>query len=83
VIKKFPQYLGIGLSEDTAIVVTGDRFEVIGRWKVTVHDNTRPHQPWEKPYDVLNPGDVYDMKSRKIVKLGNGANPGRGGGGGD
>ncbi len=82
VIKKFPQYLGIGLSEDTAIVVTGDRFEVIGRWKVTVHDNTHAYQPWDKPYDVLNPGDVYDMKARKIVKYGNGATPGRGGGGG-
>ena len=81
VIKKYPQYLGIGLSEDTAIVVTGDRFEVIGRWKVTVHDNTHAYQPWVKPYDVLNVGDVYDMKTRKIVKLGNGANPGRGGGG--
>ncbi len=82
VIKKYPQYLGIGLSEDTAIVVTGDRFEVIGRWKVTVHDNTHAYQPWQKPYDVLNVGDVYDMKARKIVKYGNGANAGRGGGAG-
>jgi cyanophycinase len=82
VIRKYPQYLGIGLSEDTAIVVTGDRFEVIGRWKVTAHDNTRAYQPWEKPYDVLNAGDVYDMKARKIVSLGNGATPGRGRGAG-
>jgi cyanophycinase len=73
VIKKYPQYLGIGLSEDTAIVVTGDRFEVIGRWKVTVHDNTQAYQPWDKPYVLLNVGDVYDMKTRKIIKLGNGA----------
>lgn len=82
VVKKYPEYLGIGLSEDTAIVVTGDRFEVIGRWKVTVHDNTHAYQPWDKPYDVLSVGDVYDMKARKIVKYGNGANPGRGRGGG-
>ena len=34
VIKKYPNLLGIGLSEGTAIVVTGDRFEVIGKWKV-------------------------------------------------
>ncbi|TAK16660.1 MAG: hypothetical protein EPO35_04880, partial [Acidobacteria bacterium] len=65
VIKRYPEYLGIGLSEDTAIVVTGDRFEVIGRWKVTVHDNTKAYQPWEKPYDVLSVGDVYNMKTRK------------------
>ena len=81
VIQQYPQYLGIGISEDTAIVVTGDRFEVIGRWKVTVHDNTHAYQPWEKPYDTLSVGDVYDMQARKIVKRGNGANAGRRGGG--
>jgi cyanophycinase len=73
VIKKFPDLLGIGLSEDTAIIVKGDAFEVMGAWKVTVHDNTRLYQPWEKPYYVLSAGDVYNMKTRKIVKLGNGA----------
>ena len=72
VIRKFPELLGIGLSEDTAIVVKGDTFEVMGAWKVAVHDNTRLYQPWEKPYYVLSPGDVYDMKARRIVKLGNG-----------
>jgi cyanophycinase len=72
VIRKFPNLLGLGLSEDTAIVVTGDTFEVMGAWKVAVHDSTRLHQPWEKPYDVLSPGDVYNMKTRTIVKLGDG-----------
>ena len=52
VIQKFPNLLGLGLSEGTAIVVTGDRFEVMGRWKVAVHDNKRAYQPWEKPYYV-------------------------------
>ena len=53
----------------------------MGKWKVAIHDNTRPYQPWEKPYFVLAQGDVYDMKARKVVKYGNGVN-GRGGGGG-
>jgi cyanophycinase len=73
VIQKMPDLLGIGLSEGTAIVVTGDRFEVVGKWKVAVHDNTRLYQPWEKPYFVLSAGDVYNMKARKIEKLGTGA----------
>jgi len=73
VIKKYPNLLGIGLSEGTAIVVTGDRFQVIGKWKVAVHDNSRNYQPWEKPYYVLSPGDVYNMKTRTIEKLGTGA----------
>jgi cyanophycinase len=74
-IKKFPDLLGIGLSEDTAIIVQGDTFEVMGAWKVAVHDNTRLYQPWEKPYYVLSAGDVYNMKTRKILKLGTGSTP--------
>lgn len=78
VIDKYPNLLGIGLSEATAIIVKGDKFEVMGAWKVAVHDNTRLYQPWEKPYYVLSTGDVYNMKTRKIEKLGTGAR-GRGG----
>ena len=70
VIRRFPDLLGIGLSEGTAIVVRGDRFEVIGRWKVAVHDNTRPVQPWEKSWFVLGAGDVYDMRARRVVSYG-------------
>ena len=73
VIKKYPNMLGIGLSEGTAIVVTGDQFQVIGKWKVAIHDNTRQYQPWEKPYFVLSLGDVYNMKTRVIEKYGNGS----------
>ena len=82
VVKTYPNLLGIGLSEDTAIVVTGDKFEVVGKWKVAVHDNTRVYQPWEKPYYVLSIGDVYNMKTRKIEKYGTGSPlaTGRGGG---
>jgi cyanophycinase len=72
VIKKYSDLLGIGLSEGTAIVVNGDRFEVIGKWKVAIHDNTRVYQPWEKPYYVLSAGDVYNMKTRRLEKYGNG-----------
>jgi cyanophycinase len=67
VVEQQPHLLGIGLSEGTAIVVTGDTFEVIGKWMVAVHDNTRAYQPWEKPYFVLSPGMVYDMKEREVV----------------
>ena len=68
VIKKYPNLLGIGLSEGTAIVVRGDVFEVLGKWKIAIHDNTRLYQPWEKPYFVLGAGDVYNMATRKVEK---------------
>ena len=70
VIKKKPELLGVGLSEGTAIFVKGDRFEVMGPWKVAVHDNKRLYQPWEKPYFVLSAGDIFNMKSRTVEKLG-------------
>ena len=71
-----PHLLGIGLSEGTAIIVSGDIFEVMGTSTVTVYDNTRPYDPWERPYIFLAHGDVYDMKARRIVKLAvGGGNP--------
>jgi cyanophycinase len=72
VIRKYSELLGIGLSEGTAIVVNGDQFQVIGKWKVAIHDNKRPYNPWEKPYYVLSPGDVYNMQTRAVEKYGTG-----------
>jgi cyanophycinase len=76
VIAKYPELLGIGLPEGTAIVVKGDWFEVMGAWKVAVHDNQRAYQSWEKPYYVLSAGDVYNMKSRRVERIGNGTTAG-------
>lgn len=70
VMKKYPNFLGIGLSEGTAIIVNKDQFEVMGKWKVAVWDNTHPREPWEKPFFVLSAGDVYNMKTRSIEKYG-------------
>jgi cyanophycinase len=83
VIKKWPNLLGIGLSEGTAIVVRGDTFEVMGKWKVAIHDSTALRQPWEKEFFVLSPGDTYNMKTRRIEKYGDGTSGRRGGGGGE
>ncbi len=68
VMAKFPNLLGIGLSEATAIVVSGDQFEVIGKAQVAIHDPTHPRPTGEKPYLVLTAGDRYDMKGRQVMK---------------
>jgi hypothetical protein len=49
---------------------------------VSIHDSTRPHQPWEKSFFVLAPGDVYNMKTRRVEKYGDGTSPRRGRGAG-
>jgi cyanophycinase len=75
VIQKFPHLLGIGLSEGTAIVVTEDRMEVWGKWKVAIHDAKHPYKPWEKPYYVLSAGDVFNLATRQVEVTGAGPQP--------
>lgn len=66
VIEELPHLLGIGLSERAAIIVTGDVFEVVGESIVAVHDNTAAYS-WGRPCLFLAPGDLYDMRARRIV----------------
>jgi cyanophycinase len=62
-----PQLLGIGLDEDTAIVVRGDHFEVIGRSYVLIYD---PHTTTGRDgtFFFLAPGDGYDMATRRATR---------------
>ena len=64
VIEAHPELLGIGIDEDTAIVVEGDRFEVIGQSYVVIYDNQRKIPPVGRFY-FLAPGDRYDLGSRE------------------
>lgn len=64
VIKQFPAMIGLGLSESTAIIVTRDQFEVIGKGKVAIHDHTRSPASGEKPYFLLSAGDRFDLSNR-------------------
>ena len=62
VIAAHPDLLGIGLDESTAIVVEGDRFDVIGRGVVGIYDG-RDHDG--KPYYFLATGERFDLKARR------------------
>jgi cyanophycinase len=61
VIEAHPRLLGIGIDESTAIVVRGNRFEVIGNSKVAIHDG-KDHDG--KRYYFLSAGDSFDLKKR-------------------
>jgi len=64
VIDKKPELLGLGLDEPAAIVVHGDRLEVIGRSVVGIYDG-KDHDG--KRYYFLAPGEQFDLRSRKRV----------------
>jgi cyanophycinase len=67
ILSEFPELLGIGIDEDTAIVVQRDRFDVIGRGYVAIYDSRR-HIPPAGGFYFLAPGDRFDLKTREATR---------------
>lgn len=67
VIAKHPDLLGIGIDENTAIVVEGDRFDVIGQGYVAIYDATHARRPAPRFY-LLAPGDRFDLATREASR---------------
>ena len=69
IIEARPELLGIGLDENTAIVVQGDQFEVIGGSYVVIYDNTRQIDSGGDFY-FLGAGDRYNLATREAFRMG-------------
>lgn len=64
---KYPQFLGIGLDESTAIVVRGSTAEVLGRGNAHFYDSKKVRIPEAPDYDAFPAGSKYDLLTRKVV----------------
>ena len=71
-----PELLGIGLDENTGIIVKGDKFSVIGESFVAVYDGTRWSAERDTSYQLpkgsrefyfLKEGNLYDLKKREVI----------------
>lgn len=79
IIEAHPDLLGIGLDENTAIVVQGNTMEVIGQsyvaifdytfWEQNLMDDTDPLLENGGKFFLLTPGDKYDLYRRKAIHL--------------
>ena len=67
IIEARPELLGIGLDENTAILVRGDEFEVIGQSYVAIYDHQSMIDSGGKFY-FLRPGDAFDLETRKAYR---------------
>jgi cyanophycinase len=65
-MKEYPQYLGIGIDESTALVVTGSTAEVIGKSKVAFYD-TKKKPTDTQDYEEVFPNEKYDLKARRRI----------------
>jgi cyanophycinase len=63
IVQARPELLGIGLDENTGIVVTGDRFSVMGPGYVAIYDPRRKLSNGGSFY-LLAAGDQFDLASR-------------------
>ena len=74
VIEAKPELLGIGIDENTAIVVRGDQFEVMGQGYVAIYDHERQIDTGGLFY-LLAPGDRYNLASRQAFRPASQARP--------
>lgn len=77
ILEHKPELLGIGLDENTGILVQGDQFEVMGKSYVAIYDGQKwsaerqayfPLAEGVQKFYFLKAGDKYDLNKRQIVK---------------
>ena len=61
---RYPQYLGIGIDEATAVVVTGSTAEVIGKTKAAFYDWRKGRPEGVVDYVEVKSGASYDLVKR-------------------
>lgn len=76
ILEKYPGLLGIGLDEDTGIIVEGDRFSVFGNSYVAIYDGSRwsaerdtvyALSPGSRDFYLLHEGQKYSLKDRRVI----------------
>jgi cyanophycinase len=67
-VNRYPQMLGIGLDEATAIIVKKSTAEVVGRGKAHFYDRNLPVYPDKPDYVALPAGSSYDLAERSVIK---------------
>lgn len=63
IVALHPELLGIGIDENTGIVVHQDQFEVFGTGRVGIFESKNP-----KKYLTLSRGQKYDLKNRTLIR---------------
>ena len=66
-MKTYPQLLGIGIDESTALVVQGHVGEILGRGKVYFYDRRKPLEKDKPDYEAIGAGGRYDLSERKAL----------------
>jgi len=74
IIEARPELLGIGIDENTAIIVQGDQFQVLGEAYVLIYDNKKMVGE-EGRFYFLAPGDRFNLSTREATRPGTSFQP--------
>jgi cyanophycinase len=66
-MKRYPQLLGIGFDEATALVVRGSKAEIIGRGRAHFYNYREGPPAGERDYMAVSAGQTYDLVQRRIT----------------
>lgn len=66
-MQAYPQYLGIGIDEATALIVQGTTAEILGRGQVHFYDRRRDVVAGQPDYESIDAGQRYNLQSRQKI----------------
>ncbi|MFK7765672.1 MAG: cyanophycinase [Mariniblastus sp.] len=70
-VDTYPQLLGVGIDETTAIIVNKSLAKVVGKNKVHFYDRTQPVVPDTDDFLAITEGMVFDLAKRVVVEQDN------------
>ena len=65
--QRYPQLLGLGIDESTAVVVAKSIAQVVGKGKVHFYDRQEPLAKGEPDFTAVAAGEEYDLIKRKVL----------------
>lgn len=66
-VDRYPQLLGIGIDESTALIVRGSVGTIVGEGRVHFYDRNRPIEAGEPDYVALGAGREFDLVQRVVL----------------
>jgi cyanophycinase len=69
-MQTYPQFLGIGIDEATALIVQGSEAKVLGRGQAHFYNYKSPAVKDAADYESVAAGGAYDLASRQILAYG-------------
>lgn len=66
-VNRYPQLLGIGIDESTALIVKKSKAQIVGRGRVFFYDRNTPVVAGTPDYVAVPAGKIFDLADCKVV----------------